>query len=346
MRWAIILAGGVGSRFWPVSTAARPKQLLPLASDAPLLVETVERLAPLIPTERVFVVTSQALAPALAEALPGLPDGHVLAEPRAASTLPALAWATATIAARDPGASVLSLHADWVIGDQAAFRATAAAALEIAERMDLVVTVGAKATRPDTGFGYVVPGSAIGAGGHAIVRFVEKPDAAFAHDLIARGALWNTGLFAWTASRFRREIETHARELAPGLPALDRGDAEAFFAAVQPVSIDVGMFERTQKGAVVPGDFGWDDVGSWAALLRVRHADGDGNVAVGDGVHLLDTRHSVVWSEEGEVIVAGLEGVVVVQANGITLVTTAKRAPDLKKVLDRLPPSLVGERGA
>lgn len=349
MRWAVILAGGVGSRFWPVSTAQRPKQLLPLASDAPLLVEAVERLAPLIPADRIFVVTSAALAPALRAALPSLPEGRVLAEPRAASTLPALAWATAAIARLDPDAAVLSLHADWVIGDQQGFRATAARALDVAEQQDLVVTVGAKPSRPETGFGYVIPGDVLGDGVHAIARFVEKPDADKARQMMADGALWNTGLFAWTARRFRAEVEQHGREVIQALGALDHGDAETFYAAVRPVSVDVGLFERTQHGAVVPGDFGWDDVGSWAALLRVRHADPDGNVVVADeseDVHLVDTRSSVVWGEEGPLVVYGLENVVVIQARGITLVTTAERAPDLKKLLDRLPPDLVGERGA
>ena len=346
MRWAVILAGGVGSRFWPVSTAARPKQLLPLASDAPLLLEAVDRIAPLIPLERVLIVTSELLAPALGEALPGLDLRHLLAEPRAASTLPALAWATARIAAEDPGGSVLSLHADWVVGDAAGFRSAAQAALDVAERMDVLVTVGARATRPETGFGYVVAGHAIGAGGHAIVRFEEKPSRARAVELIDQGALWNTGLFAWTARRFRAEVVTHATELTPGLEALDRGDAAAFYAAVKPVSVDVGLFERTTRGAVVPGDFGWDDVGSWAALLRVRHADADGNVTVGSNVHLVDTHRVVAWAEGGPLVVDGVDDVVVVQARGITLVTTTTRAPDLKRLLDRLPPTLAGERGA
>lgn len=346
MRWAVILAGGVGSRFWPVSTAARPKQLLPLASDASLLVETAERLAPLIPPERTYIVTSHALAPALRAALPALPAEHVMAEPRAASTLPALAWATATIAARDPDASVLSLHADWVIGDQAGFRSAAAAALDVAERRDLLVTVGARPSRPETGFGYVMPGESIGPGAFTIARFLEKPDAARAAQLIRDGALWNTGLFAWTARRFRIEVEAHGREVAGGLAALDKGDSGAFYAAAKPVSVDVGLFERTTRGAVVPGDFGWDDVGSWAALLRVRHSDQSGNVTVGEQVHTVDTTRSVVWGEDGALIVYGLSNVVVIQGRGITLVTTTDRAPEIKKLLDRLPPDLAGERGA
>ena len=191
-----------------------------------------------------------------------------------------------------------------------------------------------------------MPGNKLGEGAFTIATFVEKPDAARAAQLMEQGALWNTGLFAWTARRFRAEIESHSSEVAAGLRALDVGDGPTFYAASKAVSVDVGLFERTKRGAVVPGDFGWDDVGSWAALLRVRHADLDGNVTVGQHVHVLDTDQSVVWSEEGTVVVYGLSGAVVVQGRGITLVTTADRAPALKRLLDHLPPDLAGERGA
>jgi len=345
MRWAVVLAGGVGTRFWPLSTAARPKQLLPLAGAQPLLTETVERILPLVDPARVLVVTSGPLADAARRALPGVPAANVLAEPFAASTAPALAWATWRAAAADPDAAVLSLHADWTVGRPDAFRAAAAEALSVAEQQDVLVTVGAAPTRPETGYGYIVPGSALSGRARRIERFVEKPDADAARSLIESGALWNTGLFAWTARRFRAEVQAHTPELAAGLPALDRGDAEAAYRAFRPVSVDVGVFERTRRGAVLPGDFGWDDVGSWAALRRVRATDANGNVAVGD-VHLVDAAGCVVWSEEGTTVISGLTNAVVVRARGITLVTTAERAPELKKLLDRLPPGVVGERGA
>jgi mannose-1-phosphate guanylyltransferase len=345
MRWIVVLAGGVGTRFWPLSTAARPKQLLPLAGDAPLLVESVERALPLAAPDRVLIVTSRPLAPAIRQALPALPAPHVLAEPFAASTAPALAWATAFAARNDPEASVVSLHADWTVGDPEAFRRAATAALELAESQDVLVTVGAKPVRPETGYGYVVPGAPLAGGAHRIARFVEKPDAPRAATLIAEGAVWNTGLFAWTARRFRAELAAHTPELAAGLPALDGGDVERFYQAARPVSVDVGVFERTQRGAVVAGDFGWDDVGSWAALRRVRSTDAHGNVGVGD-VHLVDSDGCVVWSDDGTTVVAGLRDAVVVRTRGITLVTTTSRAPDLKKLLDRLPADLAGERGA
>jgi mannose-1-phosphate guanylyltransferase len=345
MRWIVVLAGGVGTRFWPLSTSERPKQLLPLAGDQPLLVESVERALPLAVPERVLVVTSAALAPAIRQALPGVPPDQVLAEPFAASTAPALAWATAHAARRDPDASVVSLHADWTVADPAAFRRAAAAALDLAASADVLVTVGAKPVRPEIGYGYVVPGEALAGGARRIAHFVEKPDAQRAQALIADGALWNTGLFAWTARRFRAELEAHTPELAGGLPALDAGDVERFYRASRPVSVDVGVFERTSRGAVLAGDFGWDDVGSWAALRRVRPHDAHGNVGVGD-VHLVDCDGCVVWSDEGTTVVAGLSDMVVVRTRGITLVTTAARAPELKKMLDRLPSDLAGERGA
>jgi mannose-1-phosphate guanylyltransferase len=344
VRWAVILAGGVGSRFWPLSSAARPKQLLPLAGDASLLADAVARIAPLVPAQRTLIVTGRALAGTIRAALPQVPAGNVLAEPVARSTAPALAWATLHAARTDPDAAVVAMHADWAVADAGAFREAAAAGLRLAEVEDVLVTVGARPTRVETGYGHIVPGAPLG-GGRRIVRFAEKPDAATAQALMLQGALWNTGMFLWTAPRLRAEIEAHTPEVRAGLPALDAGDVDGFFAAVTPVSIDVGVFERTRRGAMVTGDFGWDDVGSWAALRRVRAADASGNVAHGD-THLVDSTGCVAWTDEGPLVVFGLADAVVVRARGVTLVTTADRAPDLKQLLDRLPPVLAGERGA
>ncbi|MGD0483748.1 MAG: sugar phosphate nucleotidyltransferase, partial [Gemmatimonadales bacterium] len=318
MRWAVVLAGGVGSRFWPLSTAARPKQLLPLAGDRPLVADAVARVLPFVPAERILVVTSRALAPAIGRVVSELPAANILAEPFAASTAPALAWATAVAAQRDPDAVVLSLHADWTVGDPGAFRKAAEAALDLAATHDVVVTVGAHPTRPEVGYGYVVPGEPLpGTLASRIAQFAEKPALERAVALIAAGAAWNTGLFAWTARRFRTEVEAHTPELAAGLPALDRGDVGAFYRAVKPVSVDVGLFERTGRGATLTADFGWDDVGSWAALARVRATDPAGNVSAGDA-HAVDTRDSVLWSEDGTVVAYGVADLVIVRTAGIT----------------------------
>lgn len=338
-RWAVVLAGGSGTRFWPLSSPTRPKQLLPLAGPRPLLVESVDRLAGLIPPARTLVVTGAALADETRRLLPALPPANVLAEPRAASTGPALAWATAAIAARDPAASVLALHADWWVGDAEAFRRSAAHALAAAESRDALVTVGIVPTRPDVGYGYIERGAELGDDVWAVARFTEKPDAARAAALVAAGALWNSGLFAWTARRFLAETEAHAPEIAPHLPRLAAGEVEGFFRAVTPVAVDVALFERSDRVVMVPGRFPWDDVGTFPALARVRETDATGNVVVGDAL-VRDSTGTIAWGDDGPLVVDGVDGLVVVRARGRVLVTTRERAGRLKELLEALPPRL------
>jgi mannose-1-phosphate guanylyltransferase len=329
----------MGTRFWPLSTPTMPKQFLPLAGDAPLLVDAVRRLAGLVPAERTLVITGGALADATRRLLPELPAGNVLAEPRAASTAPALTWASAVVAARDPSAVLLSLHADWWVGDADAFRRTAARALDVAEAQDVLVTVGIVPTRPDVGYGYIEKGDSLGDDLWAVARFTEKPDESGAARLVAAGALWNSGLFAWTARRFFAEAEAHAPEIARHLPLLLGGDVAGFFAAVTPIAVDRSHFERSRRVVVVAGRFPWDDVGTWAALARVRRPDALGNVVVGDAF-LRDSEDTVAWSEDGPVVVDGVRGLVVVRAGGRVLVTTRERAGKLKELLEALPPDL------
>ena len=335
MNWAVIVAGGSGTRFWPLSTPARPKQLLPLASDRPLAVDTLQRLAGLIPAERTLLVTGSALAAPLGKAL-GLPAANILVEPRAASTAPALLWAAAEAERRDPGAVILSLHADWAIPDAEAFRRDAATGLSLAASQDMLVTVGIVPTRPETGYGYIVPGEPLGDGARKVARFAEKPDAATAAQFIAGGALWNSGLFAWSARRLRAEVEAHASELRPGLMALDHGDIPAFFREITPVSIDVGVLERSHRVAVVPGHFAWDDVGTWDALARTLPKDDHANVIHGV-VHAKDANGNVLWSDGDPIVVRGIQHLVVVHANGRILVMPRALAADLKTLVDPLP---------
>ena len=341
MRWALILAGGSGTRFWPLSTPDNPKQLLALAGARSTAEEAVARLDGLIPRERTLLVTGPALAGRL-QALLRLPAENVLVEPRAASTAPALVWGSHEAHRRDPDAEVLAMHADWAIGDDRAFRESAALALETARRHDRLVTVGIVPTRPDTGYGYIVPGPALDQHARNVAHFTEKPDAARALDLMADGALWNSGLFAWTADRLLAEAAEHAAELRSSLPLLERGDVAGFFAGVTPVSIDVGVLERSNRVAVVAGDFPWDDVGTWDALSRVRPHDRDGNVVVGPGF-TDGAEDCVIWSDGQPVIVAGVRDLIVVHANGRTLVMHRSRAAELKRVLDGLPPEVRNE---
>ncbi len=335
MQWAVLLAGGSGTRFWPLSSPARPKQLLPLAGPRSSAEEAVDRLAGFIPPERILVVAGEALSARLAEKL-RVPRENFLVEPRAASTGPALVWATLEAARRDPDADVLSMHADWTVRDTAAFVASAATALETARRHARLVTVGIVPSRPETGFGYIVPGERLDAAARAVEMFFEKPNAARALDLMADGALWNSGLFAWRASDLRREVLEHTPEIGPHVALLDDGDVAGYFRDVQDVSIDVGLFERSSAVAVVAGDFSWDDIGTWEALARVRPRDRRGNVVHG-AVTLIDCSDCIVWNDGDPIVLSGVRELVVVQANGRTLVLDRARAPDLKKTLDALP---------
>ena len=333
--WAAILAGGSGTRFWPLSTPERPKQLLPLTGDRPLLAQAVARLRGLVPPERVLILTGPALVERVAATVPEVPQANIFAEPRAASTAPALAWAAHWIAKHDPGGQMLSLHADWAIGDDTAFRAAATHALGVAAEQDVLVTVGVKPTRNETGYGYIIPGAPLGSG-RKVKRFVEKPSPARAALLRRRGALWNSGLFAWGAARFLGEAGAYAEELAPGWSALNAGDAPRFFAAVTPVAVDIAVLERTKRLAVVTGTFPWDDIGSWDALLRIRRRDAQGNVTVGNVALGDDVRDSVVWSENERIAVTGVADMVVVRANGHTLVMPTGGADKLKELVQRL----------
>ena len=333
--WAAILAGGSGTRFWPLSTADRPKQLLPLAGDRPLLAQAVERLRGLVDPERVVIVTGPYLVDRVAAVLPQVPRRQILAEPRAASTAPALVWAAEWIARQDANAQMVSLHADWAVGDDTAFRAAASKAVAVAQQHDVLVTVGVRPSRNETGYGYILPGKPLGRA-RGVRRFVEKPTVARAAALRLRGALWNTGLFAWGVERFLTEAKAHARELRRGWGALAAGDIPGFYAAVKPVAVDVAVLERTKRLAVVAGVFQWDDIGSWDALLRIRTPDARGNVIVGKVTVGDDVKRSVLWAEDEHLAVQGITDTIIVRANGHTLVMPLGRAERLKQMVQRL----------
>lgn len=338
MHWAVILAGGSGSRFWPLSTPSTPKQLLPLTgSDRSTAEAAVQRLEGLIPPERILVVTGAALTGPLEAALQ-LPRENFLVEPQAASTAPALAWAAHEARRRDPGAVLLCLHADWHVPEPERFRKAADRALDAASRGALV-TVGVRPTRAETGFGYIEVGAEVSPGIHGVMRFKEKPTAERARQLVASGALWNSGLFAWQGATLLEEMTAHTPEIAPHLTLLDAGDIPGFFRAVTPISIDVGVLERSNRVVVVPGDFAWDDIGTWEALARVRSPDTDGNVTVGPA-HVTRTTDSIIWSDGTPIVTSGVRDLVIVVANGRVLVIHRDQAADLKSILDQLPPAI------
>jgi len=342
-NWAVVLAGGVGSRFWPLSTPARPKQLLPLVDQRPLLVATLQRISELVPAERTLILTNASLVTPISAAVAGVSLDNIVAEPRPAGTAAALAFAAAEIERRSGRDTVMiCVHADWAIANEPEFRATLVRAVDIARAQHGLVTVGIVPTRPDPGFGYIEPGDALnGSAAHRVRRFIEKPSRERAVELCAASCLWNSGIFVWRVGDFLDEIRAHTPEVAPALSQLD-GSAdslERFFAAVKPVSVDVGVLERSDRVYVLPGDFGWDDVGTWASLQRVQTPDMNGNVTSGTVV-ATESNNNVVHAEGNAVVLFGVSDLVVVTRNGLTLVTTLERSVDLKNLIESLPAEL------
>lgn len=334
--WAVVLAGGIGSRFWPMSTPNRPKQLLALVDSEPLLTNTLARLAPLVPAERTLVLTNAGLREAILGLAPALPPENVIAEPAPAGTCAALAWAAQVVAQRGGrDAVMLCVHADWSIGEPEGFRAALAGAAAAAVAHASLVTVGIVPTRDDPGFGYIQPGGEVEPGIFAVERFVEKPTRERAARMRADGYLWNSGIFVWRAGDFLDEVHALTPEVAPALRTAGE-DIAAFFADVTPVAVDIGVMERSRRVLVLPGDFGWDDVGTWGALGRVRRADAAGNAASGF-VHALDARRNVVHADGNAVVLYGVDDLVVVTCQGLTLVTTVDRSSDLKALIESLP---------
>ena len=355
----VVLAGGVGSRFWPVSTPTRPKQLLALAGDDALIAQTLRRVAPIVPRERTFVLTGEQLVGPMRDAA-GLSDDSFLVEPRARGTAPVLVWAAHELARRDPDAIMVSLHADHVIEPEDAFRQLLLDAAGHAADTGHLFTIGIEPTRPETGYGYIRAGERIAdapsplphpgvgaprsgdrdpAPAFAVEQFVEKPDRATAAKYVDAGYLWNSGLFIWKASALLDEVRAHTPELASLLPLLDRGDVRGFFDAAPSLSIDEGVLERSGKVAVVRSTFRWDDVGAWDAVARTLRPDQRGNVAHGVA-HMVDSDGCIAWTDDRPVVLFGATDLVVVSTGALTLVMPRERAADLKKLLEKLPPEL------
>lgn len=345
--WAVVFAGGIGTRFWPMSTPRRPKQLLALVNERPLIADTVARLSPLVPAERVLVVTSADIADALHAAIPEVPRANMLIEPRPLGTAAALAWGAQEVAQRaGPDTVFCALHADLSVGYPDVFRDSLRRAAAIASRETLLVALGATPTRPETGFGYLQPGMPCDplegkhdGGACRVDHFVEKPSASLADVLIEKGALWNTGIFVWRAQVVLDELAANTPEVATALPTLAAGDKQAFAGLVTSVSIDRGLLERSAHVAVLPTECDWDDVGTWASLRRVRELDDTGNGVMGP-VHCIESSGNVIHAESCSVVAYGISGMIVVSIDGLTFVTTLDRASELGPLLNALPGSL------
>ena len=342
--WAVIFAGGIGTRFWPLSTPARPKQLLALVNERPLIADTIARLQPLIPADRVLVVTSADIVDALHTAIPEVPITNMLVEPRPLGTAAALAWAATEIEKRaGPTTVFAALHADLAVAFPDRFRDTLREAAGIASRDEHLVAIGATPTRCEPQFGYLHAGDRLDThvglkdgGACKVKHFVEKPSPHLADTLIEEGALWNTGIFVWQARVVLNEMQKHTAELSRGFAALASGDMMKFAEMVTSISIDRGLLERSRNVVVLPAEFGWDDVGTWASLRRVRDLDDTGNGIKG-AAYCVDSSGNIVHNESGCVVLYGVSGMLVVSIDGLTFVTPLDRAAEMQSLLNQLP---------
>lgn len=343
--YGVIMAGGSGTRFWPLSRAARPKQLLPLGGgEESLLRATLRRMGPVIPKERTYIVTSEALAPQIRAELPDLPPENILAEPVGRNTAPCVGWAAAVIARIDPTARIAVLPADHHIGDESGFQDVLRQSLAAAGDGDMV-TVGIRPTRPETGYGYIEVGDELSPGVHRARRFVEKPDDTRAQQFLAAGRFfWNSGMFFFRADTLLEAIQQHLPGLFDVLiqydEAAQRGEEKALvrstYHTLPDVSIDHGVMEKASRMAIVLGDFGWSDVGSWTTAWELAEHDADGNALFGE-VIAVDSRNSYVRGPAGKpVAIVGLDDIVVVDTADALLIMPRSRAQDVRAVVNEL----------
>ena len=343
--YAVIAAGGSGTRLWPRSRKASPKHVLPLSGTGePLLRETYERIAPL--AREVYVVTEERQLPLIRQLLPEVPPERLIAEPAARGTTNAYGLAALTLLDRDPEAVMMMLPADHVVRGRAAYARAVRTATAVASASGELVTVGLAPRYPATGFGYIEAGEEVRAGrGRArrVLRFVEKPSAARAREYVEAGRFyWNLAMFCWRASSFLAELEAHGPDHARGLrrvvAARRRGDEEAAARAYRrlPVeAVDYTVMERTQRLLLVPGGFDWVDVGSWSELADLLKADNRGNVVEGEPV-LIDTEGCFISVPDKLVAAIGVSGLVIVDTPDALLVCPKDRAQDVKRVVEAL----------
>jgi mannose-1-phosphate guanylyltransferase len=342
---AVAIAGGSGTRFWPLSRHHHPKQLLNLSGQDTLLHATMARMQPMVPPERWWMVVGQAHADGCRQVVPEVPSGQVVVEPIGRNTAPAIALAALHVAHKDANAIMAVLPADHHVADTAAFREAVGLAHQGASE-GRIMTLGIEPTHPETGFGYIERGERLVTGGsYRVVRFVEKPSLTEAKTLLSRGTfVWNAGIFVMQARAYLQAVEAHLPKLhaalVPVRDAIGKGHYEAALAqafdAIEGISIDYGVMEHVQNAGVVPVRCGWSDVGAWNALGSVVPADAAGNVVRGATI-LQDCKGCTAWASEGHVVaMIGLQDTVAVHTPDATLVMPAARSQDVRDVLATL----------
>jgi mannose-1-phosphate guanylyltransferase len=346
--YAVIMAGGQGTRFWPRSRRKMPKQLLNIVGEATMLEQTVARISPLIPAERTLVVAGEAYRDPIRACLPQLPEENFLFEPVGRNTAACVAWAALWVRQRASDAVMAVLPADHLIRDEAEFLRVLEAAMVVARPLNRLVTIGIQPTHPETGYGYIrasedrlqIDGRDI----FRVAQFVEKPSRQKAEQFLAEGTyVWNSGMFVWRADSIWLEVCRHLPQFARDLePVADVTAADALsdvlndvYARLPSISIDVGVMERAQDVWVVPANLGWSDVGSWRALGELLSADAHGNVVVGE-LRGIDTAGCFIHSPGKLVAMIGLSNLVVIETDDVLLICPKERDQEVRQLVELL----------
>ncbi len=353
--YALILAGGSGTRFWPLSRDARPKQLLKLFGEETLLEQTIQRLEGLVPTENILILTNAAQIDAVREVATMLPAENIFAEPAKRDTAPAVALGVGLVAARDPDATMMVLPADQLIRDTDAFQSVMRDAIATAEAADGLVTIGIRPTWPCPSYGYIergprakVPGLDCEHPPSEVERFREKPSTELAEQFLTAGTFcWNAGMFVWSLPTVIRELSSNTPELAAFVSELRRSkDLAATVAAQFPkltaISIDYALMEKADRVLNIEATFDWDDVGSWISVAKYFEGDDDNN-HFNDPIAKVDSENNIVFNNRKDVKIAllGVDDLIVVQTADALLIANRHQADDIKKLSSELPKELL-----
>lgn len=348
MTYAVIMAGGRGERFWPKSRQHYPKQFLRLVGDRSMLQRTTARLEKLFTPESIYVITAADYREIVLEQVPEIPEENVIIEPYGRDTAAAIGLGGVIVKKRDQKGIMIVLPADHYIADEKRFCQVLQAAIDAAAEGTHAVTIGIHPSYPATGFGYIARGKLYneyaGIPAYQVVRFTEKPDQEHALKFLeSQNYLWNSGIFIWRVDLLEKLIREYLPDLADGLQEIEAAYGTArynqvlanVYANLPKISIDYGVMEKAQRVLVLPGDFGWDDVGSWTALESYMEKDNNGNILEGQGV-LVDTQNTLVQTSEKVVATLGVKDLIVVEEEGSILICHKKKAQDLKKVVNAL----------
>ena len=341
---AVVMCGGSGTRFWPASRRAHPKQFLRLGGERSLLQQTVERLAPLIPPERVYLLAAEEHREALREDLPHVPESNLILEPAARNTAPALALAARVLGEVNPEAVMAALPADHAIADAEGFRKCLETSARAADEKGVIATIGIEPDAPETGYGYIELAGERGDGTREVARFVEKPDVETAREYLAgERHLWNAGIFLMRPDTLEEELQRQRHDIwAPiwqGLPDPEEpgfsDTLERIYPGLPKVSVDYAVMEGAGRVVCVPGGFGWNDLGSWSALEKLWGLDAEGNSASGR-YYSIDSRGNIVSAKGRQIALIGVEDLVVVERDDVVLVCRKDRCQDVRAMIELL----------